>query len=1127
MSGSGTGSHTTNVFRVKGSPAAAKSILQAVTPQTTLEKGDILTLGGWMKASPIVSSGTDGRFCGLKLTYTYTQTGVNGQQFNTPVEKTIPFSHTNGAWVFDAAEFTVEGPVVDNQVTVSAVYANQQNTAYFADIQLTLTETEEEEIASPCACANCAYGSYCPCECTENCDCPECKACTCPGCSHSQGEPCNCSQPTLCTCAQCRVCVCGEDCAYGKGCSCTCTANCNCPQCAKCECVNCDHAIGEACNCTDSENCTCAQCAVCVCGENCAYGKGCSCTCASAEACTCTQCDTPSKCICDGCEESDCSCRCTSEAACACLQCKRRSINTTDGNGNILTSGSFDGTKTLQTHNTYTADGNYINSSCDSTGNMVQFSYNRENGNLNAITDGEGNTVSYTYNAMRALVGVSQLVSNLSNGTSISNTYNYSNDRLTSITHNGFSYNFTYDTTWGTPTGVKVGSQNLVTYAYGTGENRERLGTITYGNGDTVTYSYDDDDNVTGISYDNGTTYAYLYTYTDGELTSITDNQSGYVTSYTDNSVEVKQGSTTLFKTGNDGEDNYTETSNGATYTYTYGDSDYTQSTGISESTSGISFGTSGINFASSSDWFGRDLSNTMTAVGSSGNLGSVGHSFTYKGNATTTTEQVDTYTSTVTPTSGTATDTEYSYTYDNNGNIRTITKDGILQYTYNYDEAGQLTRADDAVQNKSFTYTYDVGGNIVSKKEYAYTTSTLGSVVDTISYTYDGTWKDKLVSYDGKALTYDAIGNPLTYDGYTFDWNGRILNSITGNSKTLNFKYNENGLRTKKTVTQNNVTTNYTYIWNNSQLVSQSDGTNTFYFFYNDSEYAPDGFVLNGTDIYFYTKSLQGDVTGIVNANGAVVTSYIYDSWGNVLSVTGTLASTIGNANPFRYRGYYYDAETGLYYLQSRYYDPVTSRYLNADESEMLFKGVDNLFSYCDNNPVMYIDPTGYAKVHVFYYNNPDSGFADQAKNSQLYNNENITFTPFISIANFKKAWNALSGTIDKLYLYMHGGTGLLYFKGESMKITDINGLASKTVKKIYLFSCYGGAGKEGNNVAWALAKKTGAQVIACTGSVSYNRRFVRWGAYLPRVAFKTPFGAWVQFYYEQGVAKSTFPSW
>ena len=107
--------------------------------------------------------------------------------------------------------------------------------------------------------------------------------------------------------------------------------------------------------------------------------------------------------------------------------------------------------------------------------------------------------------------------------------------------------------------------------------------------------------------------------------------------------------------------------------------------------------------------------------------------------------------------------------------------------------------------------------------------------------------------------------------------------------------------------------------------------------------------------------------MTGIYNANGELVTEYTYDAWGAPLTVTGSLAETIGQVNPIRYRGYYYDSETGLYYLNSRYYDPEVGRFINADNQ--LTTGSDmtgvNLFAYCGNNPVNRIDPTGEAWWH------------------------------------------------------------------------------------------------------------------------------------------------------------------
>ena len=137
-----------------------------------------------------------------------------------------------------------------------------------------------------------------------------------------------------------------------------------------------------------------------------------------------------------------------------------------------------------------------------------------------------------------------------------------------------------------------------------------------------------------------------------------------------------------------------------------------------------------------------------------------------------------------------------------------------------------------------------------------------------------------------------------------------------------------------------------------------QTSGSNTLLFLYDDNG-GRVGLQYNGAN-YLYVYNAQGDVIAIVDANHNVVVKYTYDEWGNKVSVTGSMASTLGVQNPFRYRGYCYDEETGWYYLQSRYYDPVTGRFLNADGQ--INDGVlgTNLFAYCENNPVHRYDPTG-----------------------------------------------------------------------------------------------------------------------------------------------------------------------
>lgn len=245
-------------------------------------------------------------------------------------------------------------------------------------------------------------------------------------------------------------------------------------------------------------------------------------------------------------------------------------------------------------------------------------------------------------------------------------------------------------------------------------------------------------------------------------------------------------------------------------------------------------------------------------------------------------------------------------------------------------------------------TYAYDSRGNITSKTESGTTT--------TFTYSNSG-WKDQLISVNGVDLTYDDNGNVLTYGNKEYTWNsGRNLESIVGGDNEYHYTYDENGIRTSKEV--GSVTTYFNT--KDGVILSQTDGTNTWYFQY-DTNGSPLGFVLNGTQ-YFYITNQMGDVLAITDTNGDIVADYEYDAWGGV-----TLADTdIAKQSPLRYRGYYYDNETGYYYLQSRYYDSNICRFINADipEISQMSKNIsvgDNLFAYCCNDSVNNSDPNGF----------------------------------------------------------------------------------------------------------------------------------------------------------------------
>ena len=199
---------------------------------------------------------------------------------------------------------------------------------------------------------------------------------------------------------------------------------------------------------------------------------------------------------------------------------------------------------------------------------------------------------------------------------------------------------------------------------------------------------------------------------------------------------------------------------------------------------------------------------------------------------------------------------------------------------------------------------------------------------------------KDLLTQINNTDITTGTVGNLLTDGEWTYTWqHGRQLAGMSKSGTTVSFSYDADGLRTMKTV--NGMATKYVYV--GGQLTDVTKGSDTLHIDYDSI--GPASVKYNGT-YYWYLRNAQGDVTGIVNSSGTRVVTYSYDAWGNILSTGGSMAGTLGAANPLRYRGYVYDSETGMYYLQSRYYDPEICRFIN--ENDVLNLGEDGeLLSY------------------------------------------------------------------------------------------------------------------------------------------------------------------------------------
>ena len=279
----------------------------------------------------------------------------------------------------------------------------------------------------------------------------------------------------------------------------------------------------------------------------------------------------------------------------------------------------------------------------------------------------------------------------------------------------------------------------------------------------------------------------------------------------------------------------------------------------------------------------------------------------------------------------------------------------------YEYDPEERITKVIDSV-NGTYEYTYDVLGQLLTEKKNGTTINTMtydgyGNIKtkNGISYVYDTTWKDKLTSYNGKTITYDAQGNPTNYMGTTLVWEkGRQLKQFGSNTYT----YNNDGIRTSKTVGG----VKHSYVLDGTNIVKETWGSNTLIPLY-DLDGTVCGINYNGTAYYFY-KNLQGDVIAITNDVGTVVAKYVYDAWGKCTVTADTSGAGIATINPFRYRGYYYDTDIGMYYLQSRYYNPVVGRFINSDDVlvSCAVSSVPNAFSYCLNNPICRSDQFGYA---------------------------------------------------------------------------------------------------------------------------------------------------------------------
>ena len=542
----------------------------------------------------------------------------------------------------------------------------------------------------------------------------------------------------------------------------------------------------------------------------------------------------------------------------------------------------------------------------------------------------------------------------------------------------------------------------LASYAYEGNVNNGRLSRMTYGNGDYVDYTYDAFDRQRTAAYNDGTTYHYDYSSDNALTRQYATDGSGITEQYSyqydslGRLIHSRQSTAdgSLIQVT---QHMYDDANRMTSQTWQFGTGLYHQQysyTGVKAdgATDGSVDGTISaitttipgqLDVTSKYEYNDLRQLEKKTVTVPNQNRGTTTvytRGYTYSVIAEDKDcNRVGTRLASTAYTFGSSS-RSFDYTYDAAGNIQTVTTGGTnvpaaaASKTYTYDAQGQL--ATETNGGASRAYAYDTVGNIRS-------VTTDGAVIKSFGYT-NPSWPDLLTSvtvggttkdilYEGQTQTsgIPSSGNPVTYyngKDYSFTWTkGRQLTSATVDGEQVSYTYDMSGVRSNKQVGD----TTYTYTTLSGKVMRQTWGDNNALEFVYDDGNQPFAMIYKHgqtTELYYYVLNAQGDVSAILDSSGRLAASYDYDAWGNCTVYDSsakvlTDPTSIANLNPLRYRGYYYDAETGFYYLQSRYYDPAICRFINADT----FATTDangflsaNMFAYCENNPIMRVDADG-----------------------------------------------------------------------------------------------------------------------------------------------------------------------
>ena len=653
------------------------------------------------------------------------------------------------------------------------------------------------------------------------------------------------------------------------------------------------------------------------------------------------------------------------------------------------------GGKKLESSTSYDSTLNFVASSTDTNGSTVTSDYDTLTGTLTTAADPQGTVTHHLYVSgndrirLTYITGVDAL------------HYNYDQKgRLEELSRKSFDpnqnafwqgYHFDYDA-WGNTTEIQVWKPTSGTAATPTGDTTTlatyqynvngTLARMNYPSGQYVTYEYDLLDRLVKEVYYNSddsiqVEYQYIYS-SDGQLAKQQAIRNGTVVE----SYRFEYDSLGRLIRSREGGDNnpvqrtehlYDGANRLTAQNWTVGERSFTEAYAYdaADGTMSAMLAT----YDDGSGWFARDM---LT--------------YTYDDlnrllDSSRTTSRLAQYD--YRKPSDSSIIYGNSYVYDANGNITQINE----VYTVNGTDASRTLAV----------YTYDDLNQLTQETRYTYagtsatpaTTTTVNYTVDTagnlrsvtggehsVSYTYaDTAWADLLtgitVDNVSRTINYASAGNPSNWfngtDYTNLTWTqGRRLSSVTKGSDTYTYEYDMSGVRSVKVANG----LRHEYVTQNGRVVREkvtNDSTGAFQymldFVYDESGHP---FLMRryyneaqtSYNTYHYVLNAQGDVIKLLHGPNTTVAEYSYDAWGNILTATGSLA----DVNPLRYRGYYYDQDTGFYYLQSRYYDPVLCRFINADSYASTGQGFlgYNMFAYCNNGPVNRADPSGASWLDV-----------------------------------------------------------------------------------------------------------------------------------------------------------------